>query len=404
MSSVDEAIGNPSLRVVTRTAGEGQGSLGPVVRVRNLSKRDRHADGTFTAALDDVSLDVHAGQVVLLVGPPGGGASTLVRAIAGLVAPDAGMVEINGEPCFDAARGHDVAPEHRPVGLVSPAAPLPPDLTALEAVEARLRARRSSGDGSRRSGHADEARAMLVRLGADDVAGRRPHEMTAAQRQRVALARALVTGTGLVLLDDPLAGVEPRRRGPLRAELLALQRELGFTAVVVTHDHRETTHLAHRLAVMDRGRIAQVGRPGEVYREPRSRAAAVMTGTANEVPGRLTGLDERTGTARVATPLGEVTGRSGPAPLAVGDDVVALWRPERTRLMIDEPAGVNRWPVTVEASLYLGEHSQHVVISDGGRLLIWHEGSSAPAWFPPEGAAGWVRVDPDDVRVLPAAD
>jgi iron(III) transport system ATP-binding protein len=404
MSSVDEAIGNPALRIVTRIAGEGQGSPGPVVRVRNLTKRDRRADGSMTAALDDVSLDVHPGQVVVLVGSPGGGASTLVQAIAGLVAPDAGTVEINGEACFDAARGHDVAPERRPVGLVSPAEPLPPDLTALEAVEARLRARRS--DGPATGGAGERARAMLARLGADDVAARRPHEMTAAHRHRVALARALVTGAELVLLDDPLAAVELRRRAPLRAEFLAVQRELGFTAVVVTHDHREATQLAHRLAVMDRGRIAQVGRPGEVYREPRSRAAAVLTGTTNELTGRLLGLDERTGTARVRTRLGEVTGRSGAAPLAAGDEVVALWRPERTRLVIDEPAGVNRWPVTVEASLYLGEHSQHVVTAHGIRLLIWQDGSAdpAPAWFPPEGAAGWVRVDPDDVRVLPAAD
>jgi iron(III) transport system ATP-binding protein len=230
--------------------------------------------------------------------------------------------------------------------------------------------------------------------------------MTAAHRHRVALARALVTGAELVLLDDPLAGVELRRRGPLLAELLAVQRELGFTAVVVTHDHREASHLAHRLAVMDRGRITQVGRPGEVYREPRSRAAAVLTGTTNELTGRLLGLDGPTGTARVLTRLGEVTGRSGGGPLAAGDEVVALWRPERTRLLIDEPAGVNRWPVTVEASLYLGEHSQHVVTASGTRLLIWQDGSAdpAPAWFPPEGAAGWVRVDPDDVRLLPAAD
>jgi ABC-type Fe3+/spermidine/putrescine transport system ATPase subunit len=214
-----------------------------------------------------------------------------------------------------------------------------------------------------------------------------------------------VAGAGpddVVLLDEPFAGLgsmDRRRHGRV---LRDRQREVGFSAVLATIEQADAFRLADRLAVMEQGRIAQCAAPAVVYHEPASPSVASLTGTTNELPGRV--VAARADGVRVATELGEVTGRSG-APVSVGDAVVALWRPERTRLGRRRPAGPNRWAVTVEASLFLGAHEQQAARAGDRRFLIWQCAASIapdPDWRPVAGDPGWVDVHPDHVRVLPA--
>jgi ABC-type Fe3+/spermidine/putrescine transport system ATPase subunit len=209
----------------------------------------------------------------------------------------------------------------------------------------------------------------------------------------------------MMVLDEPFADIHPRWRPRLRADLVAFQRRLGLAMVVVTRDPAEAMHLADRLGVLDGGRLVQLDRPSVVYREPRTRAVATLTGSANELPGRVAG-DARPGRAVMATPVGHLTGRSGPACPAVGGAAVAVWRPERTRLAREEPAGPDRWPVTVEASLYLGAYIQHVAAAADRRFLIWQDDPGGPGslpWHPRAGERAWVHVDPADVVILPDA-
>jgi iron(III) transport system ATP-binding protein len=406
MSSVPQQVAAgagdaPGPEVAIRTTGEGQGSPAPVVRVRNLVKRFRRADGTVAVALDDVSFDVGPGEMVVLLGPRGCGKATVLRSIAGCDSPDAGVVEIHGDACFDGSVGVDVAPGRRRLGVVLPNYGLWPHLTVLQNVAGPSRVARRRGLGGGEA--AERARAALDRVGIAALAEEHPHRLSAGSRQRVALARALVAGPDLVLFAGPMAGVGGRPRAQLRLELLALQRELGFAAVFATHDRHEALELGHRVAVMDHGRIVQLGGPRHVYDEPASRYVATYVGTANQLVGRVVAIGDA---VRVATPLGEVTGRSGPVSLATGDHVVALWRPERTRLGRHEPVGPNRWPVTVEGSIHLGAHIQQAASAAGHRFLVWQDGSAPER--PGAGDAGmagdrgWVGVDPTHVRVLPA--
>lgn len=392
MSGTDNAV-------VAPRAGDHPGGVraapAPAARADRVTKRFVRGDGTTTTALDAVSLDVPAGRIVVVVGPRGSGKTTLLRTLAGLERPDTGVVDLHGTRCVDTGRAIDVPPGHRPACLVSGHVAPWPHLTALQTVMGPLAGERTTGEGVRA---AERARRVLGPLGLADLVGLLTHQLTGAQRQRVALARALMGARDLVLFDDVLFGVDLGERARLRDQLLAVQADLGFSAVLTTRDRAEAVRLAHRLAVMDRGRLLQVGPTQEVYDEPVSREVATFMGAANELEGRVAHVGGRGGDVRVDTPLGVVAGRwSRAGRLARGDRVVALWRPERTRLGADLPPGPNRWPVTVEAALFLGAHSQQAARCGDHRFLVWQAGGETMA-----GELAWVRVEPADVRVLPA--
>lgn len=364
----------------------------PVVRVQHLDKRFRRADGTVVAAIDDVSFDVHPGEMVVLVGPSGCGKTTLLRSIAGLERPDAGSIEIHGVPYFDSARGIDVAPERRRVSMVFQNYALWPHMTAFQNVAYPLRADRRHR--MRRAEVADAVHRVLGLVGIPDLAGQHPHQMSGGQRQRVALARALVAGADLVLFDEPLSNVDAKVRTKLRLELLSMQRELGFSAVFVTHDQSEAMELAHTIAVMGEGRVAQLGTPQEVYDAPTNRYVADFIGTTNELIGAVAAVEGDV--VRVDTTLGAVEGRAG-EPVEVGQEVAALWRPERTVLAGERPAGPNAWEAVVRTSMFLGSHTEGAVEVGAHLFRIWN----ADAALCGDGARRWLAVDPAHVRVLP---
>ncbi|AUH51683.1 putative 2-aminoethylphosphonate ABC transporter ATP-binding protein [Chromobacterium sp. ATCC 53434] len=235
--------------------------------------------GAFTA-LDAVSLSIRKGEFVCLLGPSGCGKTTLLRLIAGLDLPDAGAIHLSGRDITRAA------PASRDYGIVFQSYALFPNLTVADNISYGLRPRRD------REGHARRVRELLDIVGLAGADGRYPSQLSGGQQQRVALARALATSPGLLLLDEPLSALDARVRDKLREELKGLQRRLGVTTLMVTHDQEEALAIADRVVVMNAGRIEQVGTPSEIYRRPASRFVAEFVGDANWLPATRLGARE----------------------------------------------------------------------------------------------------------------
>ena len=227
----------------------------PLLEVRNLTKRF----GDFTA-LGDISLDIAEGEFVCFLGPSGCGKTTLLRAIAGLDPQTSGTIH---------QKGRDVSalpPAKRDFGIVFQSYALFPNLTVADNVGYGLVSRREAAPRSRR------ASTSCWRWSACPTpAPKYPAQLSGGQQQRVALARALATSPGLLLLDEPLSALDARVRAALRHEIKALQRTLGVTTIMVTHDQEEALTMADRIVVMNQGAIEQVGTPQEIYRRPATR-------------------------------------------------------------------------------------------------------------------------------------
>ncbi|HEX5598622.1 MAG TPA: ABC transporter ATP-binding protein [Micromonosporaceae bacterium] len=233
------------------------------IRLESLSK----SYGRVTA-LDNVDLEVRAGELVTLVGPSGSGKSTILRLIAGLERPDAGRILVNGD---DVSR---VPPHRRGVAMVFQDYALYPHLTVLGNLLFGLRVRRVPRPEAER-----RARAAAERVGIADLLDRYPDQMSGGQRQRVALARALVREPQVYLFDEPLASLDAPLRFATRADLLALHRELNTTAIHVTHDQSEAMTLGDRVVVLAGGRIRQIGEPQQVYDQPADLVVAGFLGS-----------------------------------------------------------------------------------------------------------------------------
>jgi iron(III) transport system ATP-binding protein len=366
----------------------------PVVRVRDLQKTFTRTDGTPVTAVDHVSLEITSGEFVVLLGPSGCGKTTLLRCIAGLERPDAGEIVIKGETMFDSGAGIEVQPQGRHLSMIFQSYALWPHMTAFDNVAYPLRSRKVPKD------EIDERVYDTLKLvGIPELGEQHPGDMSGGQQQRVALARALVAGDDLVLFDEPLSNVDAKVRDQLRFELLQMQREIGFSAIYVTHDQIEAMELAHRIAVMNSGRVAQLGTPREIYEMPTSRYVADFIGTANELHGTL----ERRGEGdqvTVATAIGDVAAVADDS-LAIGDDVVVVFRPERCTFSASQTPDVNSWKGDIQASIFLGSHTEHVVrVGDDVDFLVW---SPDPRLFE-EHRELWLNLGQQDARALPMED
>jgi iron(III) transport system ATP-binding protein len=231
-----------------------------------------------TAVLDDISLEVERGEFFAFLGPSGSGKTTLLRLIAGFGAPGRGRILI-GERDVTA-----LPPWSRNVGMVFQSYALWPHMTVARNVAFGLE-RRSL----RRAEIARRVAVALELVGLSEFAQRRPAQLSGGQQQRVALARTIVIEPEVLLLDEPLSNLDAKLRVEMRAELRALQRKLGLTAIYVTHDQEEANAIADRIAVLDQGRIQQIGTPAELYDSPANRFVATFLGTANLIEGRIDG-------------------------------------------------------------------------------------------------------------------
>lgn len=262
-----------------------------------------------SAVLDDVSLDVQKGEFFAFLGPSGSGKTTLLRLVAGFGTPNAGRILI-GER--DVTR---LPPWSRNVGMVFQSYALWPHMTVAKNVAFGLERRNVS-----RTEIARRVQAALELVGLTAYADRRPSQLSGGQQQRVALARTVVIEPEVLLFDEPLSNLDAKLRVEMRSELRALQRKLGITAIYVTHDQEEANAIADRIAVLDSGRIQQIGTPIELYDHPANRFVATFLGTANLIEGRTEG--GRFVAENFA--LANVGGPDGPACVSIRPQDVAL--------------------------------------------------------------------------------
>ncbi len=293
------------------------GAGGPAVRLTDLERRFGDV-----AAVDGINLDIADGEFFSLIGPSGCGKTTTLRMISGHEQPTGGEIEVKGKPM----RG--VPAYRRPVTTVFQHYALFPHLDVFENVAFGLRERRTDKAEVRRR---VESILELVRL--EGRGSARPRQLSGGQQQRVALARALVLDPEVLLLDEPLGALDLKLRKELQLFLKQVQDEVGITFVYVTHDQEEAFSMSDRVAVMQHGRIDQVGRPQDVYQRPATLGVAAFVGATNRLPGRIVAR-EGEGYVTDLGPLGTCLIRGAPE-LAVGDEVVAVVRPESCGLRPD---------------------------------------------------------------------
>lgn len=325
------------------------------VEMRNLKK---HFDHGGIRAVDGVDIQTKEGEYLVLLGPSGCGKTTLLRTIAGLEQPTDGEVLIGGNVV------NGLPPRARQVAMVFQSYALYPHKTVLANIEFPLKAE-SMGKAERRR----RAEWAAELLGIGHLLKRKPRHLSGGERQRVALARALVREPSVFLLDEPLSNLDAQLREEMRFELKRLQRELGITTVYVTHDQVEALAMSNRIAVMNAGRIEQVGKPREVYEKPNSRFVAGFIGTTNFIEGRL---DRRDGESLVVATASGALRANSPADIPAGTPVVASIRPEHIELRRAEDGvtGPNVWTGTIRTRAFLGESVDHLVTVGGMELQV----------------------------------
>jgi spermidine/putrescine transport system ATP-binding protein len=331
------------------------------VQLVDLTKRF----GNFVA-VSGLGLDIPPGEFFSLLGPSGCGKTTTLRMIAGFERPSGGHIFLDGKDVSD------TPPNRRNVNTVFQSYALFSHLTVAENVAFGLRFAKASREETRsRVGEA----LSLVRM--QELRDRRPHQLSGGQQQRVALARALILNPSVLLLDEPLGALDAKLRKALQIELKALQEQVGITFVYVTHDQEEALTMADRLAVMNEGRIEQVGSPREVYEEPASAYVADFLGVSNMLDAQVVGADSdgrcrvRIGDSELFASRGDTSAR-GPVKVVV--------RPERVRVEAPGETGENRLPGIIERIVYAGAISQLVVTLDRGtpiRCMLANDGAGS---------------------------
>ena len=312
------------------------------------------------AAVDRVSLSVERGEFFALLGPSGCGKTTLLRLIAGFEAPDSGRVVIDGTDVTA------IPPYARPVNMMFQSYALFPHLDVAANIAFGLK--QEGMERRRREARVQEMLALVQMRGFER---RRPYELSSGQKQRVALARALAKTPKLLLLDEPLAALDRKLREETRLELTGFQQRLGTTFLVVTHDQEEALGMASRIAVMNRGRLAQIGLPAEIYERPSSRFVAEFVGAVNLFKGDV------------------MRGLAEGCAVAV--------RPEKLRLSKEPPEKFALAATVISIGYEGGQSTMH--LKSSGQKLRAHLPSAAACAFAP-GQPVWATWAPEDAVLL----
>jgi ABC-type Fe3+/spermidine/putrescine transport system ATPase subunit len=354
-----------------------------------LELRDVRRQYDSVAAVDGLSLTVLPGEVFTLLGPSGCGKSTTLRLVAGLEQLDGGEVYLAGQLIASGEQGFSMPPEKRDLGMVFQSYAIWPHMTVFDNVAFPLQLR-----GQAKSVIRDRVERVLGLVGLNGLGDRGATELSGGQQQRVALARAIVYEPKLLLLDEPLSNLDAKLREHMRVELRALQRRLGIAVLFVTHDQAEAMVLSDRIAVMQAGRVEQLGSPAALYERP-------ATPFVRDFLGRVLMMEVTASSAERAEVVGE-TGVVMQLPLSRtsslwdGRSFVLACRPEDVAIEPAAAPGLNRLCATVESVAYLGEQIEYAVRTTGGKAMRVF-GSRRERYEP--GATISLRVDTSEATL-----
>ena len=352
----------------------------PRVEVRDVSKTFVRSGGAEVKAVDGVNVTLYQEEILVLLGPSGCGKSTLLRCLAGLEHPDTGTITIGNDVVFDRGRGISLPPNERDVNMMFQSYALWPHMTLEGNVAYPLRVR-----GVKKAAALSRANEYLDLVGLGGLGTQYAGSVSGGQAQRAALARTLISEPAVALFDEPLSNVDAKVRARLRAELRRIHREVGFTAVYVTHDQIEAMGVASRIAVMREGRIVQLGNPVDVYETPLDRYAAQFIGEANLLEAEIVEQDgddvvagTRLGPVRVPARNFDLVGAE-PRP---GSSVTLMIRPEYLEVGRDAAGASsvmpNTWTARIESSVFAGSHTEYLCTSDEVDLVVWEMAAPAP--------------------------
>jgi iron(III) transport system ATP-binding protein len=361
-----------------------------VLTVQGLYTEYPNERGEVVRAAQDVSFTVEEGRLFTLLGPSGCGKTTTLRSIAGLERPRAGEISVNGRVVYSSSHGVFVSPNRRGFGMVFQSYAIWPHMTVFQNAAFPLEV------GSQKHSKKEIRERVMRVLNAvqlDELADREATKLSGGQQQRLALARALVMEPALLLLDEPLSNLDAKLREKMRFELKRLQRELRITTVYVTHDQSEALALSHQIAVMNEGRIRQIGTPRDIYEKPASQFVADFVGNTNFIDGIV--LQSIGSCSVVGTEVGEVKVICD-HQLQTGDRVSISVRPEDVDLTEARPGGDNVWEGQVGQKVFLGE-AVDFQVTVGSRSLLSRQ---HPTLRTKIGEPIFVHLDPEKCVVL----
>ena len=335
-----------------------------------------------THAVIDMNLSVEKGEFVSLLGPSGCGKTTTLQMIAGFADVSAGRISLDGRDITHAK------PNTRGLGIVFQSYALFPHMTVSENVSFGLEMKKIP-----KAERRERVEAALALVHLESLADRYPRDVSGGQRQRVALARALVIEPPVLLLDEPLSNLDAKLREEMQFELRQIQRKVGTTTVMVTHDQTEAMSISDRVVVMEAGRVTQVDRPHRLYEHPQTRFISSFVGKANLLEGRVSAAG-----SPATVEVGSVALQVEAPGLAAGDAVVLSLRPEKIRLV---PQGQGRLAGRVAERFFLGSQWLYKVATPIGDLMVVcaNDGEDAAE----EGASVGLDWSAPVVRLLPGA-
>ena len=352
--------------------------------------------GETVKAAQDVSFEVPEGKLFTLLGPSGCGKTTTLRSIAGLEKPRAGEIAVGGRVVYSSKKGTFIMPNKRNFGMVFQSYAIWPHMNVFQNAAFPLEVGKA-----RMSRQKIEEKVMrvLATVGLDHLADRRSPQLSGGQQQRVAVARALVSDPGVLLMDEPFSNLDAKLREQMRAELKRLQRRLNISILFVTHDQSEALALSHEIAVMNEGRIVQIGSPRDIYERPQNRFVAEFVGSANFLDATVLGREEQADLYRVQTAIGQMV-CFAVEPLKPGDRVVISLRPEDVYMSAQRPETANAYEGVVDAKLFLGEFIEFQIKLAGTLLLA----RVHPSFSPVVGTTVHVGMNPEKCVAIPDAD
>jgi len=355
-----------------------------MVELRNVTKRF----GAYEA-LKDASFEIRAGEFMTFLGPSGCGKTTCLRLISGFDAPSSGQILLDGK---------DVTfepPYRRDVNQVFQNYALFPHLTIYENIAFGLRMKKVPAAQIR-----DRVDRVVQMTSLEDFTARKPSQLSGGQRQRVALARAIVCEPKVLLLDEPLSALDAKLRTQMRVELKQLQKKLGITFIFVTHDQEEALTMSDRVAVLNAGRVEQIGTVNEIYYKPATRFVASFIGESNIVEAEILRSEGEFLHCRLEGGL-ELAVRT-PNPPAHSKILLSL-RPEKIRLTRENPGGRNSFPGTIEMEIFKGAVDDLTISVQGGLQLgavLTNDGQAESDLH--EGERIFARIQPEDIHIVAA--